>query len=101
MNKPVMIRNRAQLLRAIVPGCVIETIAHFQPQLVGTTRTPTKIQTNGYFFSGTTFSGKPDQRMWAEIPKASELRFNDDGTVTFHPGTEKTWTQRFYAPAVG
>jgi len=36
--------------------------------------------------------------MWCGLPKASELRFNADGSVTFYPDTEKTWTLAFDSP---
>jgi hypothetical protein len=97
------ITSLASLKRAIgTPGVVIRCLAHWQSHLVGTTRTPKPvrrggrngIQTNGYYFDGTTKDGKTEE-MWAPTPKASELRFNPDGSVTYYPGTERSWTLAF------
>lgn len=92
----------AALKRAIKPDTSIKVIEHWQPHLKGTTRHPLAvrksgkrgIQTNGYYFAGTGQDGKACE-MWAEIPKASELKFNGDNSVTFHPGTERSWTLAF------
>ena len=54
------------------------------------------MQTNGYWFNGPTHDGTI-KRMWADTPKASHLRFNDDGTVTYYPNTERSWTLAFEA----
>lgn len=87
------INSVAAFKRAIAePNTVIRVIEHWQPQLKGTTRKPTKVQGNGYWFQGPRFSDGKIERMWAPIPKASDLKFNDDGSVTFHPASQKTWT---------
>lgn len=93
------IENLAQMKRAIsTPGISIRVVSHWQGQLVGTTRTPTKIQTNGYYFEGPNLSGVV-VRMWSGTPKASELRFNPDGSVTFYPGTSHEYTLSFESGA--
>jgi hypothetical protein len=89
------ITSLASLKRAVaIPNVVIRVLDHWQDNLKKTTRTPTKVQTNGYFYDGPDRTGKV-VRMWAPIPKASELRFNPDGSVTFHPATERSWTLSF------
>ena len=93
------IKNLASLKRAIAsPGVQIKVIAHWQPQLVGTVRTPETVQGNGYFFRGPQASDGKVVRMWAETPKASQLRFNPDNTVTYYPDTERSWTLSFSMP---
>jgi hypothetical protein len=85
----------AALKRAIAtPNVVIRVLDHWQGQLKGTTRTPIKIQTNGYWFMGCDYKGTMC-RMFADLPKASQLRFNPDGSVTFHPDTGRSWTLQF------
>jgi len=94
----VIVNSLASLKRAIaIPGVRIRVIEHWQENLRGTTRTPTKVQTNGYYFTGRDWKGTVG-RMWCGLPKASELRFNADGSVTFYPDTEKTWTLAFDSP---
>jgi hypothetical protein len=97
------VKSRAELIRAIKQaGLTIRVTEHWQPHLKGTTRTPKLyrnsgkrgIQSNGYYFDGVGHDGKLTE-MWAEIPPASELRFNEDKTVTFHPNNEKSWTLTF------
>lgn len=96
-------KSRADIIRAIREAKVsIKVVAHWQPQLVGTIRTPKVIrnngkrgiQTNGYWFDGVSHSGKATE-MWAELPPAAYLRFNEDGTVTFHPDQPTNWTLQF------
>ena|ERR1035437_4580066 len=94
----IPVTSLASLKRAIaVNGVLIRVVSHWQAQLVGTVRTPTKVQTNGYFFDGPDLTGKI-ARMWGPTPKASKLRFNADGTVTFYPDTERSWTLEFMSP---
>jgi hypothetical protein len=97
------IKSLADLKRAIkLPGLIIKVCEHWQPNLIGTTRTPkavrnsgkSGIQTNGYYFDGVGHEGKLVE-MWAMIPPASQLRFNDGGSVTFYPNTERSWTLAF------
>ena len=84
------VRSLAEMRRMIrIPGMTIESIAHWQAKLLGTRRTVEKPQTNGFFYR---MNG---ERMWCPFPKAEELAFNEDGTVTFHPGSERSWTFRF------
>jgi hypothetical protein len=52
------------------------------------------VQTNGYWFDGPNREGKIIE-MWADLPKAAELSFNHDGTVTFYPARDRQWTLRF------
>lgn len=80
----IPVTSLASLKRAIQQGATIRVLDHWQPNLIGTTRKAVKVQTNGYWFYGPDHSGK-SVRMWAEYPKAAELRFNQEGTVTFHP----------------
>ena len=98
----LQIMSRAALVRAIHdPRIVIRVSDHWQPQLIGTERKPKAtrnsgrkgIQTNGYYFDGPGRDGRICE-MWADIPPASELRFNND-SVTFHPDTERSWTLEF------
>jgi hypothetical protein len=102
----VPIKSLADLKRAVkVPDVVIHVRQHWQVQLNGTMRTPKAvrnsgrpgIQTNGYYFEGVCQDGTVKE-MWAPIPKASELRFNADGTVTFHPNDSHSWTLEFAVP---
>ena len=95
--------SRAQLIRTLPqPGLVIHVLEHWQPQLAGTSRSPKAlrdggrpgIQTNGYYFDGLKTDGTKAE-MWSDIPPASKLRFEPDGTVTFFPGEPRTWRQRF------
>jgi hypothetical protein len=86
--------NLASLKRAIAtPNVIIRVVSHWQPQLKGTTRIPTKIQTNGYWFDAPDNSGKV-ARMWAPLPEVTELEFMDD-YVVFHPNTARSWTLAF------
>ena len=39
------------------------------------------------------------RRVPRAVPKASELQFNQDGTVTFYPGTNRSWTLEFIEQA--
>jgi hypothetical protein len=103
--QPIPIRSRAELLRTIkTPNLQIQVLNHWQEHLRGTTRIPKAIrnsgkpgiQTNGYYFDSVDKDGKPCE-MWAEFPPASKLAFNQDGTVTFHPGTDRQWTLAFSA----
>jgi hypothetical protein len=100
-------KGRFQLLQRTLDE-LLRVRNHWQPQLVGTTRTPKAIrnggkpgiQTNGYWFDGPNHDGKTVE-MWASIPPASQLRFNDDGSVTFYPDTDRSWTLEFTAPGNG
>jgi hypothetical protein len=53
-----------------------------------------KLQTNGYWFMGKTVKGEI-AKMWSKYPKASQLQFNEDGSVTWYPGTDRSWTLAF------
>ena len=89
------IKTLASLKRAIsTPNILIRVVAHWQPQLQGTERAPTRIQTNGYYFMGPNNQNEIKE-MWAETPKASQLRFNEDGSVTYFPETNRSWTLSF------
>lgn len=103
------IRNLAELKRAITPETNISVVHHWQPRLVGTIRRPKAIrncgkrgiQGNGYYFDGPAHDGSLAE-LFADLPKkASELRFNEDGSVTFYPDAEElngirhSWTLRF------
>lgn len=105
----ILVTSLASMRRAIAEGATIRVLEHWQPQLVGTTRKAIAVQGNGYWFYGRNTLGQ-NVRMWAEYPKAAQLRFNRDGTVTFYPevvtctgscteagGTEHrhSWTLRF------
>jgi hypothetical protein len=86
----------ASMKRAVATREPIEVVDHWQPQLVGTVRTPERVQTNAYSFHAPKYND-PEQivESWCYYPKASELRFNDDGTVTFYPDADRSWTLRF------
>lgn len=108
------VKSLAQMKRLIAtPGIEIHVLSHWQQCLVGSIRTPktlrkngkTGIQTNGYYFDGPHENYKTKAiettELWAELPPASKLRFNDDGTVTFFPSEERSWTLRFVAGTPG
>lgn len=99
------VNSLASLKRAIAtPNVVIRVLQHWQPQLRGTTRTPIVtrangkpgVQTNGYYFLGANLQGETKE-LWCFLPKVSDLRFNSDGSVTFHPDTDRSWTLSFEA----
>jgi hypothetical protein len=93
--KRIAVSSRAALIRAFsTPNVVIRVVDHWQEQLRGTTRTPEKVQGNGYYFRAADSTGKI-VRMWAMTPKVSELQFNPDNTVTFFPNTTHKWTLAF------
>lgn len=103
----IRIESLAGLKRAIAtPDVSIRVVDHWQPQLRGTTRKPKAIrsggkpgiQTNGYWFDGPTHDSTIKE-MWAGTPKASHLRFNEDGSVTYYPGTDRSWTLAFELPS--
>jgi hypothetical protein len=101
-NKQMNLKTLADLKRAIRPNVSILVIDHWQKQMIGTTRIPKEIrsggrpgiQTNGYYFDGPSLNGEIKE-MWANTPKAADLMFNPDGTVTYYPGMENSWTLRF------
>lgn len=99
------IESLAGLKRALaIPFVQITVTEHWQPQLRGSTRIPLYtrangkpgVQSNGYYFMGFNSAGEL-REMWCDLPKASQLRFNADGTVTFHPDTDRSWTLSFCA----
>lgn len=93
------IKTLAEMKRAIsTPDIQIKVTHHWQLQLIGTTRSPETVQGNGYYFRAPQARDGKIVRMWAATPKASELRFNDDGTVTFYPDTNRSWTLSFEVP---
>lgn len=116
MNTAINLTSRASLIRAIKPGVIIRVLEHWQEYLRGTERTPkvirnsgkSGIQTNGYYFDGQRpkdhwkdgpHTEMETVEMWADIPAASKLRFNPDGSVTFYPDTDRSWTLAFYEPS--
>ena len=84
----------ADIRRAVAtPGVIIESVRHWQKRIPsGHLRQPEKVQNNGFFYR------LDGERNWCPYCKASELGFNEDGTVTFHPGHEHGWTFRFHVP---
>lgn len=60
-----------------------------------TERKPCRLQTNGYYFQGARAQDGKVVDMWAPYPKACQLQFNENGTVTFYPGTDRSWTLEF------
>jgi hypothetical protein len=99
----IPVSSLASLKRAIaVSNVCIRVLKHWQSQLEGTTRTPIVVrkngkpgvQTNGYYFVGRDYKGAIAE-MWCPLPKATELAFNEDGSVTFYPNTERSWTLLF------
>ena len=102
----MIVKNRVEMIRAIAtPNINIRVLEHWNPRLQGTIRRPLArranlkagVQTNGYFFLGKDFNGD-ETEMWSDYPPASKLQFNEDGSVTFHPGTERSWTLAFELP---
>lgn len=102
-RKTMKIKNLAELKRALtIANIVIRVLEHWQPNLKGTTRTPIAVrkngkpgvQTNGYYFMGPKQDGTIVE-MWCALPKASELRFEENGAVTFYHGTDRNWTLSF------
>jgi hypothetical protein len=90
MNIPIT--NLAELKRAIVtPGVRIRFVDHWQERLKNTVSVSVRIQRYGHWFMGPDYKGAIVE-MWAPTPKASELQFNVDGSVTFHPNTTQSRT---------
>lgn len=94
----VKIDSLAALKRAIkIPGVRIQVLEHWQEKLRNTVRTPIVtrasgkpgVQTNGYYFLDA------GREMWCALPKVTELEFNIDGSVTFHPKTDRSWRLLF------
>jgi hypothetical protein len=73
VSPAIQIKNLDDLKRATGPGVVIKVLAHWQPELVGTTLA----------------------KMTAIPSYANGLRFNEDGSVTFYPKGRKSWTLAF------
>lgn len=91
-------RSLAAMRRLVeTPDVLIIVLEHWQERLRGTTRIPKRVQTGAYTFMAPNREGQVTEQ-WCYYPKASELRFNADGSVTFHPGTEKSWTLAFAVP---
>jgi hypothetical protein len=74
-------KTLAALKRALVPGTRLKVVDHSRPELVGTERTVSQTQTNGYWF--TQPGDVPPKRWWAEFPKAGDTMFHSDGSFTF------------------
>lgn len=99
MTTPVPVRSLAEMKRVVAtPGVEILAVEHWQPHLRGLTRTPVRVQSNAYTFMAANYKGEIVEQ-WGYYPKAAELRFNDDGTVTFYPDTARSWRLAFAVPA--
>ena len=79
--------SMAALKRAIQVGTVLRVVDHWQERYIGTTRTVSKTQTNGFWFEHV--DGK---RHWSGYGKASQTTFHEDGSFTTDVGNGKTWT---------
>lgn len=91
----VQIRSLAQMKRVIATaGVQIRVLEHWRTELVGTSRTPIRIQTNCY--TSLMENGKEG---WNYYPKVEKLRFNGDGSVTFYPGERMSWRLAFAVEA--
>lgn len=91
----MQIKTLAAMKRAIAtPGVRIHVVEHWRPELVGTVRTPKRVQTQAYTFMSTDRQGNPVES-WADYPKYGQMEFHDDGTVTWFPGTKHCWRLRF------
>jgi hypothetical protein len=94
---PIRIESLAALRRAPKIGAPIVVMAHWQERLRGTTRTPKKVQQNGYAYDGTDNDGRACT-MWCYHPsKRAEVRFNEDGSVTYFPDSPRSWTLMYFA----
>jgi hypothetical protein len=95
----IPVTSLAGLRRAVAtPGVLITALEHWQPHLVGVVRRPETIQRNAFAWIGKDRNGQ-EVRLWCYYPPAKDLAFNPDGTVTFYPGTEKSWRLRFATEA--
>lgn len=90
----IPVRSRAAITNALKAGARVRVLAHWKEYQVNTVRIPTKIQTNGYWCDCPDADGTM-VRMFSDLPPASELRFNDDGSVTYHPDKKISWTVQF------
>lgn len=75
-----MINSLAALKRALEVGKVLKIVNHSRNELIGTERTISLTQTNGYWF--TQPGEEPPQRWWAAFPKASDFEFHEDGSFS-------------------
>jgi len=89
------IKNLAELKRLIQPGVQIKTLEHFVPRWQDTTRTVTKVQTNGYWF---TIPGVTEE-VWTDFPKSGQVTFPAPGqfkiVVQMSPSVARSCTMEF------
>lgn len=100
------INTLAALKRAIQVGSKLKCTEHFQEKLRDTTRTITKVQNNGLWY---TIEGRFDKdgvtlsRYWMPYPKSSDFSFHPNGfTIRYpdHPMTDakgRAFTLEFVA----
>jgi hypothetical protein len=79
-------KTLTDLKRAITVGSQLRCIDHFQEKLKGQTRTVTKAQGNGYFY---TFGN--GERYWMPYPPASGITF-DGASFTIRYDEKKVFT---------
>ena len=68
----VVVKTFADLKRTIKPGMTLRVVQHnYRPELTGTLRLVTKVQTTGYYFTMEGSTG----RSWSGFSKASSYSF--------------------------
>lgn len=72
-------KNLAGLKRAIQPGVRLVAVAHWQEKLIGTVRTITHIQGNGYWY---TIEGD-HRRMWSNFGRAGDFSFPSEDSYRY------------------
>lgn len=72
-------KNFAELKRVIQPGLKLKALAHWNPNMLNSIRTVTRVQGNGYWFRV-----PGDERdMWSEYFKAGNYTFPTADSFTF------------------
>jgi hypothetical protein len=85
------VKTFADLRRTIKPGMKLRVIQHdYRPELTGTVRVVTDVQTNGYFFK----TENDDRRTWSPYTKASCYSFPTPDTYRHDEGALCTCGQR-------
>ena len=84
----MMVKNLSQFKKTMKEGKCFQIIEHFiHPEYSGTIRKPNIVQTNGmYTINPEKLDGKETlanygKGCWMEFGKASDWKFNEDGTI--------------------
>jgi hypothetical protein len=87
------IKSLAALKRAITVGTKLRVIDHWKSDLLGTTRTIIKTQTNGVYYE---IPGNDKwKRLWMPYPVAEHLSFPAPGRFRFDFGDGCFWELEF------